>query len=41
VINLSPAGKEPKPLYDEARAKSIEIPFVRRSKTQELPFGGW
>ena len=34
-------GKDPKPLYDVAREKGIEIPFVKRIKAKELPFGGW
>ena len=34
-------GADPKPLYDTAREKGIEIPFVKRIKAKELPFGGW
>jgi Family of unknown function (DUF5678) len=34
-------GKEAKKLYAEARVKGIEIPFVKRIKAKELPFGGW
>ena len=34
-------GKEAKPLYTEARKRGIEIPFVKRIKAKELPFGGW
>ena len=39
--NLIAHGKEAKPLYTEARDKGIEIPFVKRVKAKELPFGGW
>ncbi len=34
-------GKEAKPLYEKAREIGIEIPFVKRIKAKELPFGGW
>lgn len=34
-------GKEAKPLYTKARKLGIEIPFVKRIKAKELPFGGW
>lgn len=34
-------GKEAKPLYEKARTMGIEIPFVKRIKAKELPFGGW
>lgn len=34
-------GINPKELYETARAKGIEIPFVKRIKAQDLPFGGW
>lgn len=34
-------GKEPKPLYEQARKMGIEVPFVKRIKAKELPFGGW
>jgi Family of unknown function (DUF5678) len=34
-------GTDPKPLYDAAREKGIEIPFVKRIKAKQLPFGVW
>ena len=34
-------GADPKPLYDTARENGIEIPFVKRIKAKQLPFGGW
>lgn len=34
-------GTNPKELYDTARAKGISIPFVKRIKAKDLPFGGW
>jgi hypothetical protein len=34
-------GTDPKKLYQTARAKGIEIPFVKRVKAKDLPFGGW
>jgi len=39
--NLIAHGTDPKPLYDLAREKGIETPFVKRIKAKELPFGGW
>lgn len=34
-------GTNPKKLYETARSKEIKIPFVKRVKAKELPFGGW
>ncbi|CAN5190056.1 hypothetical protein BH20ACI1_BH20ACI1_15830 [soil metagenome] len=34
-------GTNPKELYETARNKGIKIPFVKRVKAKELPFGGW
>lgn len=34
-------GTNPKNLYETARANGIEIPFVKRIKAKDLPFGGW
>lgn len=34
-------GTIPKELYEVARNKGIKIPFVKRVKAKELPFGGW
>lgn len=39
--NLIAYGTNPKELYNRARAKGIEIPFVKRIKAKDLPFGGW
>ncbi len=39
--NLIAHGTNPKELYAAARAKGIEIPFVKRVKARDLPFGGW
>lgn len=34
-------GTDPKRLYDLARERGINSPFVKRMKAFELPFGGW
>lgn len=34
-------GTNAKELYDIARAKGIEVPFVKRVKAEILPWGGW
>jgi hypothetical protein len=34
-------GTNPKELYATARANGISIPFVKRVKAKDLPFGGW
>lgn len=34
-------GSDGKQVYEEARAKGIETPFLKRVKAKELPFGGW
>jgi len=34
-------GTNPKELYETARTNGIEIPFVKRIKAKDLPFGGW
>ena len=34
-------GKDAKSVYDEARAKGIETPFLERVKAKVLPWGGW
>lgn len=34
-------GADAKAVYDEAKAKGIEVPFIERVKAKELPFGGW
>ncbi len=34
-------GTNPKELYETARNKGIKIPFVKRVKAKDLPFGGW
>lgn len=34
-------GKDAKSVYDEARAKGIEAPFLERVKAKILPWGGW
>ena len=34
-------SKNPKELYATARAKGISVPFVKRVKAKDLPFGGW
>jgi flagellar motility protein MotE (MotC chaperone) len=34
-------SKSPKELYTTARAKGISVPFVKRIKAKDLPFGGW
>lgn len=39
--NLIASGINPKELYEIARNKGIKIPFVKRVKAKELPFGGW
>ncbi len=39
--NLIAYGTNPKELYATARAKGNEIPFVKRVKAGDLPFGGW
>ncbi|MGI8495911.1 MAG: DUF5678 domain-containing protein [Pyrinomonadaceae bacterium] len=39
--NLIAHGTNPKELYETARNKGIKIPFVKRVKAKELPFGGW
>lgn len=39
--NLLAHGINPKELYDFARAKGIKSPFVKRIKSEILPFWGW
>jgi hypothetical protein len=39
--DLISSGSDPKELYETARSKGIKIPFVKRVKAKELPFGGW
>ncbi len=39
--NLIASGTNPKELYETARNKGIKIPFVKRVKAKDLPFGGW
>ncbi|MBK6749042.1 MAG: hypothetical protein IPG67_03280 [Acidobacteria bacterium] len=34
-------GLDGKKVFDEARAKGIESPFIERINANELPFGGW
>jgi hypothetical protein len=34
-------GKNAKELYEIARSKGIESPFIKRVKAEILPFGGW
>lgn len=34
-------GKDAKSVYDEAKAKGIETPFMERVKAKILPWGGW
>lgn len=34
-------GFDGKKVYQEAKQKGIETPFLERVKAQELPFGGW
>jgi Family of unknown function (DUF5678) len=34
-------GKNPKKLYEAARAEGIDIPFVKRIIAEDKPFGGW
>lgn len=34
-------GFDGKKVYEEAKAKGIETPFMERVKAKELPFGGW
>ena len=34
-------GTDSKTVCDEARAKGIEIPFLKRVKAKILPWGGW
>lgn len=34
-------GYDGKKVYEEAKAKGIETPFMERVKAKELPFGGW
>ena len=34
-------GKNAKEVYDEARAKGIKVPFLKRVKSEILPWGGW
>lgn len=34
-------GKDAKTVYDQARAKGIETPFLERVKAKILPWGGW
>lgn len=34
-------GTNPQKLYEKARNEGIEIPFVKRVKAKDLPFGGW
>ncbi len=34
-------GSDSKTVYDEARAKGYQSPFLTRVKAKTLPFGGW
>ncbi len=34
-------GTDSKTVYDEARAKGYNSPFLKRVKAKVLPFGGW
>lgn len=34
-------GFDGKKVFEEAKAKGIETPFMERVKAKELPFGGW
>ncbi len=34
-------GFDGKKVYEEAKAKGIETPFMERVKAKELPWGGW
>jgi hypothetical protein len=34
-------GTDSKTVYDEARAKGYNSPFLKRVKANVLPFGGW
>lgn len=34
-------GLDAKSVYDEARSKGIETPFIERVIAKELPWGGW
>jgi hypothetical protein len=39
--NLIAHGFDGKKVYEEAKSKGIETPFLERVKAKELPFGGW
>ncbi len=39
--NLISHGTDSKTVCDEARAKGIEVPFLKRVKAKILPWGGW
>jgi hypothetical protein len=39
--NLISHGTDSKKVCDEARAKGIETPFLKRVKAKVLPWGGW
>lgn len=40
--NLIACGEDSKTVYEEARAKGFQSPFLKRVKNQEdAPFGGW
>ncbi len=34
-------GNDAKSVCDEARAKGIKVPFLKRVKAKMLPWGGW
>lgn len=34
-------GNDSKTVYDDARAKGYQSPFLKRVKAKVLPFGGW
>jgi Family of unknown function (DUF5678) len=34
-------GTDAKEVYDNARAKGIQTPFLKRIKAEVLPWGGW
>ncbi len=38
---LIACGDDSKTVYEEARAKGYQSPFLKRIKAKTLPFGGW
>ncbi len=38
---LVACGDDGVAVINEARAKGVEVPFIERMKSEELPFGGW